>query len=92
MCQDTTSATVKEVDVRNLVPAQRDGMTFDHIYELAFGASFILVNDHDPKLLLRQLETEFPGQFFSTYLEAGPSAWRIEIGRREKMALRSAGR
>ncbi len=92
MCEDTTSATVEELDVRNLVPAQRHEAIFDHIYELAFGASFILVNDHDPKLLLRQLETEFPGQFFSTYLEASPSAWRVEIGRRERTALRSAGR
>jgi hypothetical protein len=65
MCKDAADTAVEEFDVRNLVPAQRNEVIFDHIYELAFGASFILINDHDPKPLLRQLEAEFPGQFFS---------------------------
>ena len=92
MCVDTTSTTVEKLDVRNLAPAQRDEMLFDRVYELAFGASFILIDDHDPKPLLHQLEAEFPGQFFSTSVEAGPPLWRVEIGRREKAALRAAGR
>ena len=92
MCVDVVDKTVKELDVRNLVPAQREEIIFDHICELAFGASFILINDNDPKPLLHQLETEYPGQFFSTSVEAGPSAWRLEIGRREKAASLSPGR
>lgn len=92
MCQDCASTDVGEVDVRNLVPAQRLEAIFAQIYELAFGASFILISDHDPKLLLHELEAEFPRQFFWTYLEEGPSLWRVEIGRREKTARRSAGR
>jgi len=91
MCEDAVNKTVAEFDVRKLNPTQRDEMIFDYIYELAFGASFILINDHDPKSLLRQPEAEFPGQFFSTYIEAGPSVWRVEVGRHEKAAWRSRG-
>ncbi|MGH6716349.1 MAG: DUF2249 domain-containing protein [Steroidobacteraceae bacterium] len=92
MCQDATSTAVEEVDVRTLVPAQRLEAIFAQIYELAFGASFILISDHDPKPLLHELEAEFPRQFFWTHLEEGRSVWRVEIGRREKTAQRSAGR
>lgn len=92
MCVDATSTTVEELDVRNLAPAQRNEALFDRVYELGFGASFISINDHDPKPLLQQLEAEFPGQFSSTYVEAGPLVWRVEIGRREKAALQSAAR
>lgn len=92
MCEGAVNKAVAEFDVRKLIPTQRDGMIFDRIYELAFGTSFILVNDHNPKPLLDLLEAEFPEQFFSTYIEAGPSTWRVEIGRHEKAARRSAGR
>jgi uncharacterized protein (DUF2249 family) len=92
MCEDAVKTTVAEFDVRRLNPTQRDGMIFDRIYDLAFGASFILIEDHDPKPFLHQLETEFPRQFFSTYVEAGPSVWRVEVGRHEKAAWRSAAR
>lgn len=42
--------------------------------------------------MLHQLDAEFPGQFFSTYVEAGPSVWRVEIGRHEKAVWRSVRR
>ncbi len=92
MCVDAASTGAGEVDVRNLIPAQCLEKIFVHIYELAFGASFVLVSDHDPKPLLQQLDAEFPSQFFWTYFEDGPSLWRVEIGRREKAARRSASR
>ncbi len=84
MCIDATSFGAGEVDVRNLAPAQCLEKIFVHIYELAFGASFVLISDHDPNPLLQQLEAEFPSQFFWTRFEDGPSLWRVEIGRREK--------
>ena len=40
--------------------------------ELAAGAPFILVNDHDPKPLYYQLEAEYPKQFGWTYVETRP--------------------
>ena len=62
----------------------------ERIDELAFGASFVLINDHDPKPLYDQLETEYPNQFYWDYLENGSVVWRVEIGRRVKAALRAA--
>ncbi|MCF8476883.1 MAG: DUF2249 domain-containing protein [Pseudolabrys sp.] len=70
-----------EVDVRSLVPAQRHQKIFQLVAELTAGESFILINDHDPKPLYYQLEAEYPKQFSWAYLEKGPAAWRVEIGR-----------
>ena len=85
----TTTATVSDanvVDVRSLVPAQRHAKIFELVNELATGASFILVNDHDPKPLYYQLEAEYPKQFSWTYHERGPEVWRVEIGKLVKAA------
>jgi uncharacterized protein (DUF2249 family) len=76
---DVTSERV--VDVRMLVPAQRHATIFMLIEELTPGASFTLVNDHDPKPLYYQLEAEYPKQFSWTYLERGPEVWRVQIGK-----------
>ena len=70
-----------EVDVRSLVPAQRHEKIFELVDELALGASFILINDHDPKPLYYQLEAKYPKQLSWTYLEREPGAWRVEISK-----------
>ncbi len=80
------TATPATLDVRTLVPMQRHATIFEHVDELAPGASFILVNDHDPKPLYYQMEAEFPGRFSWTYLERGPEVWRVEIGKTEAAA------
>ncbi len=92
MCEATVNTTVEELDVRSLLPAQLRETISQHIDDLAFGASFILINDRNPKPLCDQLETEYPRQLFWTYLEEGPSVWRIEIGRRDKTTWQLAGR
>jgi uncharacterized protein (DUF2249 family) len=74
------------VDVRSLVPAERHEKIFQIANALAPGASFVLVNDHDPKPLYYQLEAEYPKQFSWTYLERGPAAWRVEIGKMAQAA------
>ena len=83
MCISTEDedAVENELDVRSLATAQRHAMIFELVNELTPGASFILVNDHDPKPLYYQLEAEYPKQFSWTYLERGPGAWRVEIGK-----------
>ncbi|MGB3899248.1 MAG: DUF2249 domain-containing protein [Mesorhizobium sp.] len=80
------NAEKNEVDVRSLVPMQRHQKIFELVGELTPGASFVLVNDHDPKPLYYQLEAEHPGQFSWTYVEQGPVVWRVEIGRLAKAA------
>jgi len=86
MCQVSEEAGGNEIDVRSLVPAKRHEKIFQLVAELTAGDSFILVNDHDPKPLYYQLEAEYPSQFSWTYLEKGPVAWRVEIGRLQKAA------
>jgi uncharacterized protein (DUF2249 family) len=69
------------VDVRAVPPAQRHPLIFGAFQQLAPGASFILVNDHDPKPLYYQFKFEQEGLFSWEYLEQGPDAWRVRIGR-----------
>jgi uncharacterized protein (DUF2249 family) len=86
MSSATAASAASVVDVRSLVPAQRHQKIFQLVDELAPGASFILVNDHDPKPLYYQLEAEHPKAFSWTYLEKGPAVWRVEIGKFPKAA------
>ena len=81
MTNTSHRADANVVDVRSLVPAKRHAKIFELVSEIVPGASFILVNDHDPKPLYYQLEAEYPRQFSWTYLERGPEVWRVEIGK-----------
>ncbi len=74
------------IDVRSLVPAERHAKIFELVDALTPGASFVLVNDHDPKPLYYQLEAEYPRQFSWTYVEKGPEVWRVEIGKQVQAA------
>lgn len=76
----------EDLDVRQLVPAQRHRAIFQTWHNLDVGSSFVLVNDHDPKPLYYQFEAEHAGQFTWEYLEAGPEIWRVKIGRRAAAA------
>jgi uncharacterized protein (DUF2249 family) len=80
------SEAAETIDVRSLVPAQRHAKIFQLVGALQPGASFILVNDHDPKPLYYQLEAEYPNQYSWTYVERGPQVWRVEIGKHAKAA------
>ncbi|GIK57385.1 MAG: hypothetical protein BroJett015_30480 [Chloroflexota bacterium] len=69
------------LDIRPIPPAQRHPLIFDLFNKLAAGESFVLVNDHNPKPLFYQFQAELTGQFSWQYLEEGPEAWRVRIGR-----------
>ncbi|MCB0046216.1 MAG: DUF2249 domain-containing protein [Caldilineaceae bacterium] len=69
------------LDIRTIHPMHRHPMIFERFDGLAGGESFVLVNDHDPKPLFYQFQAERSGQFTWEYLEQGPEAWRVEIGR-----------
>ncbi len=71
------------LDVRALPPPRRHELIFGRLADLAHGAVITLVNDHDPKPLYYQLEATQPGHFSWDYLEQGPQAWRVRIGRRQ---------
>ena len=69
------------LDVRALAPAQRHEKIFAAYGALGQGTAFVLVNDHDPKPLRYQFEAEHQGRFTWDVLEAGPTVWRVRIGR-----------
>ncbi|MBM3665613.1 MAG: DUF2249 domain-containing protein [Actinobacteria bacterium] len=69
------------IDVRTIAPRDRHPMIFQAFDDLASGEAFELVNDHDPKPLYDQFEAEHEGQFTWDYLQEGPRAWRVRIGR-----------
>jgi len=69
------------LDVRALAPAQRHEKIFATYGALGPGTAFVLVNDHDPKPLRYQFEAEHAGRFTWEVLEAGPTVWRVRIGR-----------
>lgn len=71
------------LDIRPLPPAKRHPLIFERFEGLAPGESFVLVNDHDPKPLYYQFQAERTGQFTWEYLEQGPEAWRVRIGRQD---------
>jgi uncharacterized protein (DUF2249 family) len=70
------------LDIRTIPPMQRHPLIFDQFEALEQDDSFILVNDHDPKPLYYQFQAERTDQFTWEYLEQGPEAWRVRIGRR----------
>ncbi len=69
------------LDVRSYVPAERHRLIFEKFDQLKPAESFILVNDHDPKPLYYQFAAEHEGEFTWEYLEKGPQAWRVRIGK-----------
>jgi len=72
----------KMLDVRTLIPRDRHRQIFETYTKLEPGESFVLVNDHDPRPLYYQFDAEYEGEFSWSYLEEGPTTWRVEIGRR----------
>ncbi len=77
----SASAGDAVLDVRALAPAQRHEKIFATYGALGQGTAFVLVNDHDPKPLRYQFEAEHLGDFTWDVLEAGPTVWRVRIGR-----------
>jgi uncharacterized protein (DUF2249 family) len=69
------------LDVRAEPPARRHELIFGTYDRLGAGEGFVLVNDHDPKPLWYQFEAEHTGAYTWDYLERGPEAWRVRIGR-----------
>lgn len=78
------SQVMDEIDVRTIAPQQRHAVLFDRFDHMLPGEAFVLVNDHNPIPLRRQLEGRTPGEVQWTYLQEGPDLWRVQIGRQER--------
>jgi len=71
----------KVMDVRPIPCSIKHGMIFQSCRDLAEGDYFILLNDHDPVPLRRQLDAQFPGACSWEYLQKGPSEFRVKISK-----------
>lgn len=67
------------LDVRPIPCREKHARIFQRWDELATGAHFILLNDHDPIPLRYQFEAEYPGAYSWDYVERGPEEFRVRI-------------
>jgi uncharacterized protein (DUF2249 family)/quercetin dioxygenase-like cupin family protein len=74
-------AAEEELDIRHIPHAKRHPLIFERFDALEVGASFLLVNDHDPIPLNYQLDTLRPGQLAWEYVVRGPEMFRIRLRR-----------
>lgn len=68
-----------ELDVRSLRKPDKHPTVFAAYAELAVGASFVLINDHDPRHLHDEFEADHAGGYGWEYRSREPRDWRIEI-------------
>ena len=77
---------MEEIDVRAIAPHERHAQLFDRFDGLLPGEAFVIVNDHNPVPLRRQLEGRSPGEVQWTCLQDSPALWRVQIGKQEACA------
>lgn len=66
-------------DVRGIRKPDKHPAIFNRYDGLDRGASFILINDHDPIHLHDEFERDHPGSYGWEYLHREPRDWRIRI-------------
>lgn len=77
----STAPALSELDVRTLPHAARHEIIFARLDSLAVTESLVILNDHDPKPLKYQTAALWPDCFEWSYLESGPTLWRVAITR-----------
>jgi uncharacterized protein (DUF2249 family)/quercetin dioxygenase-like cupin family protein len=70
-----------ELDLFQVPRSQRHALVLERFDELEVGESFVLVNDHNPVLLDRELENTRPGQATWERLDRGPVKYHSRIRR-----------
>jgi uncharacterized protein (DUF2249 family)/quercetin dioxygenase-like cupin family protein len=71
----------QELDVRTLRKPDKHPAIFAAYQALAVGEAFVLVNNHDPRHLRDEFETDYAGSYGWEYVGKGPETWRIRISR-----------
>ena len=85
----STQQTFKTtIDVRTIVPRERHPLIFGTFDTLLPGETLLLDNDHDPKPLFYQFQSESTGEFTWEYVEKGPEVWQVKIGKLEETVAR----
>jgi uncharacterized protein (DUF2249 family) len=81
MITSSNPASETLVDVRELPCREKLSLIFQSWTELPVGSSFVLVNEHDPVPVRRQLEANFPGCCTWEYLKVTDDECRIRVMR-----------
>jgi uncharacterized protein (DUF2249 family)/quercetin dioxygenase-like cupin family protein len=77
----SSTRNVAELDLCQVSRSQRHALVFNRFDMSAIGESFVLVTDHNPVLLDRELENTRPGQAAWERLDRGPEKYHIRIRR-----------
>lgn len=77
----SSTGTAEELDLYQFPRSQRHALVFKRFDALKVGESFVLVDDHNPVLLERELENSRRGQTAWERLDRGPEKYHIRIRR-----------
>jgi uncharacterized protein (DUF2249 family)/quercetin dioxygenase-like cupin family protein len=72
-------AEIAELDVRGMRKPDKHPTIFKAYADLEVGASFVLINDHDPQHLHEEFEVDHAGSYAWEYLNREMRDWRIKI-------------
>lgn len=75
----TSAIASNVIDVRHIAPRERHATIFEVFRSLGVGDTMEIVNDHDPRPLYYQFQSESPGSFSWDYAQNGPDVWRVGI-------------
>ncbi len=76
-----------QLDVRPLRKPDKHPTIFARYAGLPAGASFVLINDHEPKHLKDEFEANYAGSYQWECLQGEPRDWRIKITKLTSAAL-----
>lgn len=89
---ETTNPATNErvIDVREINPRIRHTVIFqlfEHLDET--DSLHLIIADHDPRPLRRQLESKHGTNCRWTYLEEGPDVWRVRLHHHDRRRVRA---
>ncbi len=70
-----------ELDARIIPHAIRHGAILGALAQVRPGAAMVLIAPHDPVPLLAQIRDREGDAVEISYIERGPQAWRLRLGR-----------
>ena len=76
--QDSSGA-IFDLNVTLIEPSLKHPTIFKYFDALKPGQGFLISNDHDPKPLFYQLQSQRGDVFTWSYLEKGPQLWKVHI-------------
>ncbi|MFT3888906.1 MAG: DUF2249 domain-containing protein [Arachnia sp.] len=80
-CGCSHEEALPELDARVIPHAIRHAAIHGVVENLQPGGAFVLVAPHDPIPLLNQIADRNGDAVRVTYVESGPSAWKLKVAR-----------